>query len=51
VDFEFANMEIRQANEIRQAIKEKGAEIQDLMLATFLKLGSSEKGSYGMSKQ
>ncbi|MDR3169309.1 MAG: DUF935 domain-containing protein [Candidatus Peribacteria bacterium] len=44
-------MDIPQAQHIRQTIKDKGAEIQDLMLATFLKLGSSEKGSYGMAKQ
>lgn len=49
-DFSFEVQELPQAQHIAEAIKRHDANIMDSMLAIFLKLGESERWSYGMSE-
>lgn len=49
-DFEFVTMDLQAAQWIQETIKRHDNKITDVMLAIFMKLGESERGSYGMSE-
>lgn len=49
-DFSFETMDLPQAEQLRKTIKDYDAKITDWLMAFFIKLGQSEKWSYGMAR-